>query len=213
LDLIRAADLGISSVEREEIDPELAEHVHSRIRELNSAGGGGGTEKNIFMPALPIRILHRGADRDFEFNPGQESTGTLIWIALIGQVIDSLSAGRILLADELDGSLHPALVGELVRLYQNPDTNPRGGQLVFTTHDSQLLGNAGDERTIGRDQVWFTEKDDLGRSRLYSLADLRPRKDEAVERRYLAGRYGAIPILSRGEFSAAVNRANPDGDL
>jgi hypothetical protein len=63
-----------------------------------------------------------------------------------------------------------------------------------------LLGNSVDDRVLGRDQVWFTEKLNDGSTRIYPLSDLSPRKEEAVSRRYLDGRYGAVPILSDAEF-------------
>jgi hypothetical protein len=66
----------------------------------------------------------------------------------------------------------------------------------------------GGDRVLGRDQVWFTEKSHDGASRLYPLSDLSPRSDEAIGRRYLAGRYGATPILSPEEFTeVAVSAA------
>ena len=107
----------------------------------------------------------------------------------------------MLLADELDASLHPALVAQLVRLFQRAVTNPRGAQLIFNSHDVTLLGDSVNDRATGRDQVWFTEKHDDGGSRLYALSDLAPRKEEAIGRRYLAGRYGATPIISDQQFA------------
>jgi hypothetical protein len=92
----------------------------------------------------------------------------------------------------------------LVRLFQDPTTNPRHAQLVFNSHDVTLLGDSVGDRLLGRDQVWFTEKRADGSTRLYPLTDLDPRKDEAISRRYLAGRYGAAPILSRHEFNTTA---------
>ena len=126
-------------------------------------------------------------------------------------MIESLATGTVLLADELDASLHPDLVAQLVRLYQNPHTNPNHAQLVFNSHDTSLLGGAVGERLLGRDQIWFTEKLNDGRTRLYQLIDFEPRKQEAVGRRYLDGWYGAKPIISSTEFEAAVNAVLPSG--
>jgi hypothetical protein len=138
-----------------------------------------------------------------DLDPNDESLGTLVWFGLIGPVIDSLAKGSVFLADELDSSLHPALVSQLVRLFQDPETNPHRAQLIFNSHDATLLGDSG-TRQLGRDQIWFTEKLRGGSTRLYPLIDLEPRKEEAVGRRYLAGRYGATPILSDHEFMAAA---------
>ena len=71
-----------------------------------------------------------------------------------------------------------------------------GGQLIFTTHDTNLLGSLLGEPPLRRDQVWFTEKDQAGRSHLYPLTDFHPRKEENLERGYLQGRYGAVPFLN-----------------
>ena len=104
----------------------------------------------------------------------EESLGTLVWFGLVGPVIDALSDGSVLLADELDASLHPTLVQELVQLFQRPDTNPRQAQLIFNSHDVTILGEAGSDRLIGRDQIWLTEKRDDGSTSLYPLTDLDP---------------------------------------
>ena len=110
----------------------------------------------------------------------------------------------VFLADELDASLHPALVAYVVSLFQNTDSNPRRAQLIFNSHDTTLLSRAVPSATagplprlLGRDQIWFTEKENDGATRLYPLSDLSPRKGEAIDQRYLAGRYGAVPILAR----------------
>jgi AAA15 family ATPase/GTPase len=151
-------------------------------------------------PFLQIALSHRGQGGDIEFETSDESLGTLIWLGLIGPVLDALATGSVLLVDELESSLHPALVKQLVRIFQNQRTNPNGAQLIFNSFEAGLLGNSVDDRILGRDQVWFTEKLHDGSTRIYPLADLGPRKAEAVARRYLDGRYGATPIISDSEF-------------
>src|SRR5690606_8153123 len=98
--------------------------------------------------------------------------GTRVWYGLIGPVVDALELGSVFLADELDASLHPALVSQLIRLFQDPDTNPRRAQLIFNSHDATLMGDSVGERLLGRDQIWFTEKRADGSTRLYPLVDL-----------------------------------------
>ena len=68
---------------------------------------------------------------------------------------------------------------------------------VFTTHDTNLLGNVVGEPPLRRDQIWFTEKDKAGATHLYPLTDFHPRTQENLERGYLQGRYGAVPFLGR----------------
>lgn len=74
---------------------------------------------------------------------------------------------------------------------------------MFNAHDVTILGDSS-QRTIGRDQVWLTEKAGDGTTMLYALADFRPKGDEAVGRRYLQGRYGGLPVLGPAEFRQAI---------
>lgn len=97
--------------------------------------------------------------------------------------------------DELERSLHSLLATQLVRQFNDPKTNPKHAQLLFSTHDTNLLGTAIGEPVLRRDQVWLTEKDPQGATVVYPLTDYKPRKAENIERGYLQGRYGAIPFL------------------
>jgi AAA15 family ATPase/GTPase len=157
---------------------------------------------------LKIALSHRGKSDNVEFETAEESLGTLVWLGLVGPVLDALVAGTVLLVDELESSLHPALVKQLVRIFQNQRTNPNGAQLIFNSFEASLLGNSVDDRILGRDQVWFTEKLHDGSTRIYPLTDLGPRKAEAVTRRYLDGRYGATPIISDAEFDALAAKVS-----
>ena len=209
LEMLAAADLGISGANRVEIDPVMRERVRRALRILDGseAETESGNEDRPEFEALPqVRLEHKGADGPVEFETDEESLGTLVWFGLVGPVLQSLERGSVLLADELDSSLHPDLVAALVTLYQDPSINTRRAQLVFNLHDATLLGDSSGGRPLGRDQVWFTEKNADGGSRLYPLADLDPRKEEAIARRYLAGRYGGKPIILRSEFAQAVER-------
>ncbi len=126
-----------------------------------------------------------------------------MWIGLIGPVIDALDGGDVLLADELDASLHPRLGEQLIRLFQDQATNPNGAQLIFNAHNPVFLGDSA-ERPIGRDQIWIAEKANDGASRIYSLAEFSPRQDEAIGRRYLQGRYGGLPVIDPSGFERAA---------
>ena len=215
LEFLRAADLGITGAERKELDPKVKERLERAVRVLMGEEGeddrGPGTGP-MFDDTYGIQLRHKGCDGEVEFEPEDESLGTLVWFGLVGPVIQALRDGSLFLADELDASLHPVLVAHLVSLFQNPDTNRRRAQLVFNSHDTTILGESAANRLaevkggrlLGRDQVWFTEKTNDGATRLYSLTDLDPRKDESVERRYLAGRYGATPIVSRPQLDATA---------
>jgi AAA15 family ATPase/GTPase len=127
------------------------------------------------------------------FDLAEESGGTRTLLFLAGPVLDILDKGRTLVIDELDTSLHVLLVRELVRLFHRPEANQRGAQMIFSTHDTSLLGTP---NLFRRDQIWFLEKDAAQASHLSSLSDFSARKNEAWERNYLAGRYGGVPFLN-----------------
>ena len=111
-------------------------------------------------------------------------------------MLDILSKGPTLVIDELDTSLHTLLVRELVELFHKPSVNVGNAQLIFSTHDTSLL-DAPD--LFRRDQVWLVEKNRDEATELVALSEYSPRKNEALERGYLMGRYGGIPFLNHAE--------------
>lgn len=125
-----------------------------------------------------------------------ESDGTQKLFAYAAPWLDVLKNGRVLVVDELDNSFHPHLVRYLLRLIHNSESNKANGQLIFSTHDTSIL----DPKVLRRDQVWFTEKDDTQATQLYPLTDFHPRKNEALEKGYLQGRYGALPYIGEIKF-------------
>lgn len=191
--LLRGADLGILGV-------DVRRHVkvpdaQSGTKTVIQAGAEG--------ELIEVVTTHRGADGStVQFDLlDDESEGTVRFFELILPITTALGRGGLLAVDELDQSLHPLLVRRLVTLFHSPTTNPHRAQLVFNTHDTTLL----DPRLFRRDQVWFTEKDTAGRTCLYSLLEYSPRKEEALQRGYLQGRYGAVPFI--GELSFPVEYA------
>lgn len=190
LQLLRAADTGILDLR---IDPSTSVHGMDDAR-LSS-----------------VYVRHRTADEDHAWLPlTAESAGTIALLELAPHVLDALRVGRLLCIDELEASLHPSLALSVVRLFNDPMHNSRGAQLVFATHDTNLLGSIVSEPALRRDQVWFTEKDESGATHLYPLTDFHPRKEENLERGYLQGRYGAVPFL--GELVGKVAGDEPDRD-
>jgi hypothetical protein len=142
-----------------------------------------------------FELKHQAGRATVSIPATRESRGTQAWLSLVGPILDALERGSLLCVDELDASLHPRLAAEVVRIFQDPDLNPKGAQLLFNTHDTSLLGTLIGEPVLHRDQIWFVEKNQEGASRLYPLTDFKPRKLENVERGYLHGRYGAVPFL------------------
>lgn len=140
-----------------------------------------------------VQLTHRSASGQRLTLPlEQESGGTQKVFDLAGPWIDVLASGYVLTIDELDTSLHPQLLRHLVGMFNDPGTNPNGAQLIFSTHDTSLL----DIELFRRDQIWFMEKDAELASHLYPLTDFSPRKGENLEKGYLQGRYGALPVFS-----------------
>ena len=208
LQLLQAADLGIVGVKRRLPDPAMQERVRRALSILTGHEDEADDVVTADLAELTgINLVHRGLSGDVELDRMEESAGTLVWFGLVGPVIESLATGSVFLADELDGSLHPDLVAQLVRLYQNAETNPLHAQLLFNSHDVSLIGGAVGERLLGRDQIWFTRKLGGGQTELYPLTDYDPRKQEAVGKRYLEGWYGGKPIISSPEFEAVFDTA------
>ena len=178
LDLLRFADPGIDDFEITEED--------SRYRD---------------GPGRRLRLVHRVEEEPVAFDLEDESAGTRTWFRLLGPALAALRDGRILLFDEIDASLHPRLSARLLQIFQDPQTNPHGAQLVFTSHDASLLN------TLNRDEVWLTEKGSDGATRLVALAEFRGervRKSLNLERAYLQGRFGAIPEVDQIEIRKAL---------
>ena len=145
--------------------------------------------------SFETKLLYQSNDEKelITFDLDEESDGTQALFAFAARWLGLLVNDEILFVDEIDTSLHPLLVHHLVKLLNCSNSK---AQLVFTTHDTTLLS----QRIMRRDQVWFVEKDKAQSTQLYSLADFSPRKNEALEKGYLSGRYGAIPFLSELDF-------------
>ena len=122
----------------------------------------------------------------------EESEGTQQMFALSAPFIDTLENGNILFLDEIDASLHPLLCQYLISIFNSEKGNPNNAQLIFTTHDISLLK----EELLRRDQVYFTEKNKKGATVLFSLSDISERKGVDFAKRYMEGRYNALPYIS-----------------
>jgi energy-coupling factor transporter ATP-binding protein EcfA2 len=224
-DMLRLADLGLTGIEvvpdemsfRATADSDSSIHIE--------VGGGdsrgfGGPPKELFgqlqkmlgarlKSGSKIELLHESVDPNQRFRVPltQESAGTKSWLSLIGRILFALRYGEVLIVDEIDASLHPRLSATLITIFKDAKQfNPNGAQLIFTTHDVSFLGALLDEDLLSRDEVWFTEKDHEGTTSLYSLVDFKPRKAENIERGYLQGRYGALPIVDMDHVKRVVTR-------
>ncbi|MCQ3806141.1 MAG: ATP-binding protein [Acidimicrobiaceae bacterium] len=178
LSLLKFADLGVRDAEVTE-DKTATNPDGRRLRLLHDVSGS----------LLPLELA-------------EESEGTLAWLRLMPELLRVLANGGLIVVDELDYSLHPAISSKLVELFHDPATNPRGGQIIFTTHDTSLLGH------LNRDEVWITEKRPDGSTGLIALSDFRGtnvRRSTNLERAYLQGRFGAVPVVDEFQLRADLS--------
>jgi len=200
LEFIKKLDLGIL-----DIDPENTP-VFFISDNTAQYGGPYGSLYPYSETKTTVYTSHRKYDADgkqtskmerFDMEK-HESEGTNKLFALAGILLDSLRTGKILLIDELDARLHPLITRELICLFNSNETNPHNAQLIFTTHDTNLLSS----KTFRKDQIWFTEKDNKGATDLYSLVEYKVGKNASFERDYIIGKYGAIPFI--GNFKELI---------
>ncbi len=187
------------SVKRVDIPKSALEDAPDEVRQKLEREASSG---NIVEPMTTHNVYDdSGAiigERAFHKNL-MESEGTKKVIELSGPIFDTLKTGKRLIVDELDAKLHPLLTRNIVLLFMNPSINTNGAQLIFATHDTNLL----DLGIIRRDQIWFTEKDSMEASDLYSLVEFKdengqhPRNDCDIKSNYIHGRYGAIPFIGK----------------
>lgn len=196
--LLKDADLGIQDVEVEFMSEDKIpenyplEYRKQLIKEIKE-----GKNRHI----TDILLSHRkfGENNEFVENVSfslekDESAGTQKYFNMLGPILNVIENGQVLVVDELDAQLHPKLVCRIISLFNSKDINKKNAQLIFNTHDTNLLKS----NLFRRDQIWFTEKDKYSASNLYSLSDFSSetvRKDEAFERNYMKGKYGAVPYF------------------
>lgn len=188
INLLKWADLGVDNLETSRIkfDPAtLSEDIPAPLRQSLIENLEGKEH-------IDVRLVHKTAQgRDVSLDIDDESSGTEALFALAGPWLNVLEKGKVLVFDELDTSLHPLLMRNLVQMFHDPKISTNEAQLLFTTHDTTIL----DSEVFRRDQIWFVEKDRQLQTKLYPLTDFSPRKSENLERYYLQGRYGALPFI------------------
>jgi uncharacterized protein len=139
-----------------------------------------------------IYAIHERKDgRKVSWKFEEESLGTQSLFSFGCSILIILKEGGLVLFDELGSNLHPQITSYIIQLFQSLKTNPKGAQLIFTSHDNTLQRN----QLLRRDEIWFTEKKPDQSTNLYSLADFKVRNDLAIDKAYLDGRFGAVPFL------------------
>ncbi len=211
--ILQYFDTGIQSIEAEEISldkllQEMPDTTRQNlIQDLNAQIGktpkmySDGTnfftlrrdsEGNIV--ASKMLLDHGNADELFESR--EESDGTRRLFDLIPLLLQRES--RVIVIDEIDRSLHSKLVEEFIaKFYEN--TKGSAIQLIASTHDSNVL----DLQKLRQDEIWFIERQQDCSSRLFSLSEFKERFDRNIEKDYLLGRYGAIPLFKTWEAESS----------
>lgn len=191
IDFLGKIDTGICDYKRTERElPEEMRTFQRELFELVRKRSNGPIEFDAEGKQVAVELGHRSRDGKPVFlDLNLESSGTRRLLLVLSLVFRALDEGTPLAIDELDASLHTLAVAEVLKLFCSPETNPRGAQLIATTHDTNLM----DTSVLRRDQFWFTAKDADGATHLYPLTDIRTRGSDNFEWGYLQGRYGAVP--------------------
>ena len=195
LNLLKEAEINIDNyeIQKEEISAEklalmFPDPMIKNIISNNNANFKG-VGRNVFTS-------HNVNNTKYILNMAEESLGTQKIFYLSPLLMDTLSKGKIIIIDEIEKSLHTSLVRYIIKLFHNPEVNKNNAQLVFNTHDTNLLKLD----IFRRDQIYFVEKDfSNATTDLYSLDEFSVRKNENIEKGYLQGRYGAIPAVGLGD--------------
>lgn len=193
LSFLRAADVGVSGMDFSRVPYE--EKAKKMLDELDQLFSRYIDEPTLGLgnkDRTQVELFHSGGGgKDYLIKLDYESSGTLALLQILGPIFNVLSEGGVIIVDELNTYLHPLVSKELIKMFSSYKTNPKGAQLMFSTHDTNMLSTG----LMRRDQIWFSEKDRAGVTHLYSLSDIKVRKDDNFERGYIEGRFGAIPLF------------------
>lgn len=178
--IVDFAKAGNPKISKEEIEVlEKSSSLFDRVKKVIFEHEIGGTRTN--------------------FDINKESDGTIAACGILLDLLPVLYEGRVYIIDELDRSLHPSIVSQIIDIFNHKSTNPNNAQLIFSTHDVSLLDSTiYGEDVLDRDEVWFVEKDNDGSSQIYPLTDIKysTRKEDNIYKKYVGGKYGATPRVS-----------------
>lgn len=197
LQLLNALDTGIQDVKLKVEKVKFADlkrdlQLPDNLMGLLPEQEGNRIEAKVVYDQFEIDLL------------SEESSGIKRLFEIICPMIDILNTGKVLICDELEASLHEAVIYKIVQLFQNYKKDIFA-QLIFSTHDISLLNR----ELFRRDQVWFTQLNKDRATDLYSLVEIKDvRKSENLAKGYVSGKYGAIPMLNHVFFQ----KAGKDGE-
>ena len=204
VNLIKNSDTGIYDLKSQKISIDEFINLENKynldnqlLKKFLEEASGDDLDNEDTTKVMTIHIQYDENNNVTKFKPFDlsfESEGTQRLLALSAPLILALEKGSTLIIDELDNSLHTTLVEAILKLFNSKETNPNNAQLIFTTHDTNLLN----QELFRRDQIWFTEKNIYGASELYSLVEYgkgKTRDDLVLEKNYLDGKFGAVPHI------------------
>lgn len=212
-DYAKAADLGIEDMQFEFNNQDIGEDgsfpdnmpegIKAALTQFmhTLSETSGNSEVHLRMGQVTAKSSHYGEDRNgqrglYSLDLSDESDGTRKLMALAPAIESALRTGGILLVDELERELHPMLVNFIISKFQSKKSNPNGAQIVFTTHDTELMSM----ELLRKDQLYFADKDTVdGSSELYSISEFSTRTTDNIRKGYLVGKYGATPDIELEE--------------
>lgn len=205
----READLGIEDVQFDFNSQEISDTAHfpedlpAGIKAALSnfmqilAETSNNSEVRLKMGEVTATSYHRGKtqagkEEHFPLELSDESDGTRKLMAIAPAIESALRNGGLLLVDEIERELHPMLVDYIIAKFQSPSSNPNAAQIVFTTHNTELMS----ETLIRKDQIYFVDKNQSdGSSELYTISEFSTKTSDNIRKGYLLGKYGAIPNI------------------
>jgi AAA15 family ATPase/GTPase len=197
LKMFKAANLGFDNLEVKQfkIDEEVLNSLPDEVKQVI-------TSQSFDKPqvlTLHRRYNEKGEHAGFtELNlSSEESLGTQKYFAIAGYLLEALLQGGVIFIDELDARFHSHLSTFVVQMFNSIKDNPLNAQLIFSTHNTNLLS----ENILRRDQMYLVEKDQFGASKLETLLDKGKRNDASYEKEYLAGKLGAVPFIERPQLN------------
>lgn len=200
LELLNNVDIKVADILIETEEIPLPKNTISRV--VKAVGEGAAQDITFSDSSIikKISFVHTGEQGEqIPFPMNLESAGTRRLYGLAGPLFNSISNDRLLIIDELENALHPDLVVHFINTFL---TNSREAQLVCTTHDINILS---EKDSLRRDVIWFTQKDKMGATELYCLAEFSPRANMSFINAYKAGRFGAKPNLGSLHFESELH--------
>lgn len=209
LDILKRADIGIRDFEiiKDKIatanDPESIVKLNTRLQNDPSILAGQLKAEMESLYKIDMKTVFDVLDDNddvvgekdvmlFKEN-GFNSEGTIRLLCYLGWILAALDQGRVIFIDEIDSKLHFLVADYIIKLFNSIEHNPKNAQLICTAHNVMLMDDG-----LRRDQIYFTSKDNRGRSSLVSLADFTGvRKNDLFSKKYLAGFYASLPDLCR----------------